>query len=112
MGKEHPSLRVNKALRKRFLMLASGEQKNAHTWFLIRLISFDTYKGAHPPKIVGDRELVKAWRAHANDLIKIYAPRVKLPCGHLGRCEHCVKCVELAIAQFEAMKQKRLQKAS
>ncbi len=109
---KHPSQRVNKALRKRFKMLCPKEMRNAYTWALIRLIGYTTHRPVELPKIKGDKELVRAWRLHANDLIKIYAPRVKLPCGHSPRDTHCEKCAEEAIAQFEEMENRRYKKTA
>jgi hypothetical protein len=108
---EHPSHKVNKALRKKFLMLASKEQREAYRWFLVRLIGFVAYRSAELPRITGDKELVKAWRMHANDLIKVYAPRVRLTCGHFSRVEYCERCamsmVESAQAQLDAIKKRK-----
>ena len=88
------SLMVNKALRKKLLKLASKEQRQSYTWFLSRLIGAGPYMGFSMPLIKGDAELVKAWRQHSFDLVKIYAPRRKLKCGHSRRYDYCEICAD------------------
>lgn len=92
MTEVHPKFRINKAWRKQFLMLSPKEYLAKYKWFLIQLIGMIPYRMPSPPKIRCDSELMRAWHKHANDLIKIYAPKVRLHCRHMSRTAYCERC--------------------
>lgn len=92
MTEIHPIFSINKAWRKQFLLLCPKEDLAKYKWFLIQLIGMMFYRMPNPPKIRGDSELIRAWHKHADDLIKIYAPKVRLHCGHMSRTEYCERC--------------------
>ena len=101
----HPVEQIDKAKEKRFKLLCTDKKlKHSYAIFRFRLIGNHPYIENPVPRVHGDRDLVKACRAHIADLIIIYAPRVKLSCGHYSRKGYCVKCVEICIDEFETFK--------
>lgn len=99
------SQRINKAKKKRFDLLCTNKEfREQFRWWHIQIIGNAPYIENPLPKYNGERDAVKAFKGYAADLIKIYAPRKKLSCGHIGRKEHCVKCADNAIVEFDKFK--------
>lgn len=107
----HPVELIDKAKEKRFKLLCTDKKlKHSYALFRFRLIGNHPYIENPVPRVSGDRDLVKSCRAHVADLIRIYAPRVKLSCGHFSRNGYCIKCVEICIDEFETFKSGWLKK--
>lgn len=97
---------IDKAKQKRFFLVCKNRD-NYSLWRLM-MIGYSAYLPCQLPRIKGPRSEVKAWRGHAADLIKIYAPKKRLTCGHVMRGDDCTKCAEENIRLFEQYKAKWL----
>lgn len=101
---------IDKAKRKRFYILCTDKEfKREFLWWNFRIIGYGPYMDYSPPKCKGDKYLLRAYREHAVDLIKFYAKRIKLKCGHYQRSDYCTICPQLTIKWFEDFKKRRLQ---
>ena len=96
-------MKLDKAAQKRFRLVCPKELYSAYVWWRVYLIGYHHHRGACPPRF--PKTVRSIWRAHARNLISIYAPRRKLACGHMGRDDHCLKCIDEITKDFEKKKE-------
>lgn len=101
--------KINRAIEKKFNALCADKNfRGKWGWFHFLIIANSPYVPNPLPKFSGDRFATVAYREYARQMIRIYAPRKKLDCGHFSRKDHCLECIKLVEQNFEAMKLKRV----